>query len=159
MNKGIIIGIVVVVVIVGAAGAYFLAIPQGPPAPQAKSIQLEAREFGYEGLGYKLSDNQYKGGPSITVKAGETVTIVLKNSGGTAHEFMIVSELPKQAKQHPEASIQKAMTDEVKPGQTRTITFVADKAGKYFYACLLDIATAPDRHADRGMFGEFNVQG
>ena len=158
MNKRIIIVIVVVVVIVGVAGA-FLAIPQGPPAPQAKSIQLEAREFGFEGLGYKLSDNQYKGGPSITVKAGETVRIVMKNSGGSNHEFMIVSELPKQAKQHPEASIQGAMTDEVKPGGTQTIAFVAGKVGKYYYACLLDIATAPDRHSDRGMFGEFNVQG
>jgi len=158
MNKGIIIGIVVVVVIVGIAGA-FLAIPQGPPAPQAKTTQLEAREFGFEGLGYKLSDNQYKGGPSITVKAGETVRIVMKNSGGTNHEFMIVSEIPKQAKEHPEAAIQGAMTDEVKPGETKTSTFVAGKAGKYYYVCLLDVATAPDRHVDRGMFGEFIVQG
>ncbi|MCS4538779.1 MAG: multicopper oxidase domain-containing protein [Thaumarchaeota archaeon] len=160
MNKGIIIGIVVVAIIVVGAAA-FLAMPQGPQAPQARTINLEAREFSFKGLGFDkvVCDLGTSCGPTITLKAGETVRVVLKNIGGADHEFMVAEEgaLKEKAAMH-EPIFKEAMSEETKPGQTSTITFVAEKAGKYIYGCFLDVATKPDRHADRGMWGEFMVE-
>ena len=158
MSKGVIIAIVAVVVVVVAAGAFF-ALPQGPPVPQARTIQLEAKEFSFNGLGYTdFPCKQEKGpcGPSVQVKAGETLRIVLKNAGGADHEFIVVTDVKKLG--HPDPDINGAMTDAVKVGESKTITFVADKPGKYFYACFQDQGTKPDRHADRGMWAEFTVQ-
>ena len=97
-------------------------------------------------------------GPTIQVKAGETVRVVLKNTGGADHEFMVAEEHVLKEKGHAEPAFMEAMTEATKPGQTSTITFVAEKAGKYIYGCFLDVATAPDRHAERGMWGEFIVE-
>ena len=159
MNKSVVAAIVVVVVIVVAAGA-LLALPRGPPSPPVRTFQLEAKEFAFNGLGYtefpcsKAPSGPC--GPSIQVKAGETVKITLKNAGGADHEFMVVSD--KKAPGHPDPDVMGAMTDVVKLGETKTITFVADKPGKYFYACFQDAGTKPERHVDRGMYGEFTVQ-
>ena len=162
MNKIIIVGIVGAVIVVAVAGA-FLSMPQ---IPRARTIELEAKEFAFQGLDYK----EFKGGPNIQVKPGETIRIVLKNSGGAPHEFMVIQKSgmnmggememgDEMEMARHEPFFKGAMTDEVKPGQTATITFVADKPGIYAYACLLDVETKPDRHADRGMFGAFIVQG
>jgi len=59
MNKGIIVGIGAVVIVVLAAGSFF-GIAARRPVPQRRAIELEAKEFRFEGLGYKLSDNMYK---------------------------------------------------------------------------------------------------
>ena len=155
MNKGIIVGIVAVLALVVIVGS-FLALPQGQPVAQVKNIQLEAKEFGF---------NDFKGGPKIIVKAGETVKVTLKNVGGAPHEFMVFKADQMQMGDememvgHPDPYFKGAMTEEVKPGSSATITFVADKPGNYVYACLLDVGTKPDSHADRGMFGEFIVEG
>ena len=153
MNRGIIIAIVAVIAVVAAAGA-FLTRTQGL---QATTPNLEAKEFGYEGLGYRLADNQFKGGPAIQAKVGQTVQIVLKNGGVEEHEFMLVESLMEE--RHHEPIFADAMTDTTKPGQTSTITFKAGKPGKYFYGCFLDGGTKPEKHADKGMFGEFMVEG
>ena len=158
MNKGIVIGIVVAVVVVGAAA--FLAIPQAPQPPSARIINLEAREFSFKGLGFDkvVCDPGTACGPTIQVKAGETVRVVLKNIGGADHEFMVVEEQVLKEKGHADPVFKEAMTESTKPGQTSTITFVAGNAGKYIYGCFLDVATKPDTHADRGMWGEFIVE-
>ncbi|HEY4673546.1 MAG TPA: multicopper oxidase domain-containing protein [Nitrososphaerales archaeon] len=158
MNKGIIIGIVVGVVVVGAAA--FLAIPQAPQPPSARIINLEAREFSFKGLGFDkvVCDPGTACGPTIQVKAGETVRVVLKNIGGADHEFMVAEEQVLKEKGMHDPVFKDAMTETTKPGQTSTITFVAEKAGKYIYGCFLDVATKPDTHADRGMWGEFIVE-
>jgi len=158
MNKGIIIGIVVAVVVVGAAA--FLAMPQVPQAPQVRTINLEAREFSFKGLGFDkvVCDPGSACGPTIQVKAGETVRVVLKNIGGADHEFMVAEEQVLKEKGMHDPVFKDAMTETTKPGQTSTITFVAEKAGKYIYGCFLDVATKPDTHADRGMWGEFIVE-
>lgn len=151
MNKGIIVAIVAVIAVVGVAGA-FLNL-QGP---QAMAPNLEAKEFGFEGLGYRLADNQSKGGPTIQAKVGQTIRIVLKNEGSMEHEFMVVESL--MGEMHHEPVFEGAMSEATKPGQTSTITFKAEKSGKYFYGCFLDEGTKPEKHADKGMFGEFVVE-
>ncbi|MBM3897725.1 MAG: hypothetical protein FJ358_04290 [Thaumarchaeota archaeon] len=164
MKTGVIVGIVAFVVVI-AAGA-FLTMPTGPTAttPAPKTIELETKEFAFQGLGFKEFVCQDKPcGPTIQVQAGETVRIVLKNTGGASHEFMIVPDVKaasEEAKKgmHAEPLFKGAMVEEIKTGQSATITFVAEKAGKYFYACILDVGTKPDTHADRGMYGEFIVE-
>ncbi len=151
MNKGIIIAIVAVIAVVGAAGAFL-----NLQSSQAITPNLVAKEFGYEGLEYKLADNQNKGGPTIQAKVGQTVRIVLKNEGTMEHEFMVVEDL--MAEMQHESVFEGAMSEATKPGQTSTITFKAEKPGKYFYGCFLDEGTKPEKHADKGMFGELIVE-
>lgn len=48
-----------------------------------------------ERFGWRLGEfgfNDVSGGPTIVVKAGETVRVVLTNQGGADHEFMIVKD-------------------------------------------------------------------
>lgn len=186
MSKGLLAGIVVVVAAVGV-GAY-LAIPKGPPPPEVVTVQLEAREFGYQGLGYNLADHQYKGGPTIKVKVGDTVRIVLKNSGGTEHELMVVKDKEKvlnmmrgvikdlqaqslekskaieQYNEKHEANAEKMVAFpeaevDVEQGQTKTIEFTANTVGQFSYVCHKVAGTYPETHQDNGMFGEFIVEG
>jgi len=74
------IGIIVAaVVVIAGASLYFLFIQ-----PPMREIRLETWEFGFNGP---------KGGPTIRMKAGETVKIILVNKGATEHEFMPVKDL------------------------------------------------------------------
>ncbi len=73
----IIIG-VLIIAIAASLGAYLLIFLQS-----VKEYKLEAREFGFNG---------FSGGPTLTVKVGETVRINLVNRGGIKHEFMVVKD-------------------------------------------------------------------
>lgn len=127
-----------------AIGAY-LFLSQ---SPSVRTIELSARDFGY---------NDIKGGPTIRVKVGETVRLVLKNEGGIEHEIMIVEDLKTDG--HPKTVFKGAEIKDLEPRQSGVATFVADKPGKYYYACFEDAGTRPQKHTDRGMFGEFIVEG
>ncbi|MBI2125917.1 MAG: hypothetical protein HYU02_01165 [Thaumarchaeota archaeon] len=131
--------------VVAAIGVFFAL----PKAPQVRTIELEARDFGYNGV---------KGGPAIQIKVGETVGIVLNNAGGLPHEFKVVQDVKMSMAESMEPIFNGAATRVIKPGETDSITFVPTKAGKYFYGCFMDEGTKPDRHSDRGMFAEFIVQ-
>jgi len=154
MKKGtlvLVIGAVLVVAVV-AASAMFLLAPQS----REKSFALEAFDFGFNG---------HQGGPTLTVKEGDTVKISLTNKGGVGHELMILTkdeydEFLKhwesgEEHSHPEAAFKGAVIHDLEPGETKTITFVADKAGEYVYVCL---EKEPDLHAKLGMVANFIVE-
>ncbi|MEM1943067.1 MAG: hypothetical protein QXO30_03025 [Candidatus Caldarchaeum sp.] len=65
---------------VGVAGVLlaFLMTTTG-----VKEVKLEAYEFGFNGV---------SGGPTIRIKTGEPLRIVLTNKGGAEHEFMVVKD-------------------------------------------------------------------
>jgi len=65
------------VVVIGAAALYFIS------QPSIREIKLEAWDFGYNGQ---------TGGPTIRMKAGEPIRIILINKGGVEHEFMPVKD-------------------------------------------------------------------
>ena len=97
-------------------------------------------------------------GPTITVGAGEPVTITLKNVHDvpTPHDFVIVAEIDWDNL----ALLNKSLVDplwgaetEWLPfGEQQSITFTPDTPGSYFYVC-----TNSD-HVGLGMWGSFIVE-
>lgn len=99
------------------------------------------------------------------MRQGDTVKITLINNGGLDHELMVVSRgemddhiamwKPGEMMTHPEPVFANAEIEDVEPGETKSTTFVADKAGSYVYACFVD---EPELHAKLGMWGLFIVE-
>lgn len=92
----------------------------------------------------------------LTVKQGETIRFVLKNSGKTKHEFVLGSA--KDLKEHyevmkkfPEMEHAEANMVTIAPGQTGEVVWKFTKAGKVDFACL------QPGHYDAGMKGQVMV--
>lgn len=93
---------------------------------------------------------------SIEVKQGETLRIVVKNSGSVKHEFVLGTE--KELKEHyelmkkfPEMEHSDPNMVTVSPGKTGEVVWQFTKAGKIDFACL------QPGHYDAGMKGAVNV--
>ena len=84
----------------------FVPLPVPPIAPQARTFRVDARQYAYS--------------PSeLKVNAGDTVTIQLV-SADVVHGLYVDGY---------DVSI------EADPGQTKTLTFVADKPGSFRFRC------------------------
>lgn len=89
-------------------------------------------------------------GPTITVHAGDPVSITLINTGKSlpaAHNLVIVSEKSVDAE-----PLWGAKTELVDFGEQQTITFTPDTPGSYYYICSFET------HMRDGMWGEFIVE-
>ena len=89
-------------------------------------------------------------GPTITVRAGQAVTITFKIADERvpeSHDFVIVAEKDRLAE-----PLWGAETEWLPFGEQQTITFTPDTPGSYFYIC-----TNSD-HLPRGMWGSFIVE-
>ena len=93
---------------------------------------------------------------SITVKQGETIKFVVKNSGKVKHEMVLGTE--KELKEHaevmkknPEMEHDDANQITVQPGKSGEIIWQFTKAGKVNFACL------QPGHYDAGMAGIVTV--
>mgnify|MGYP003385713416 CR=1 FL=1 len=93
---------------------------------------------------------------NITVKKGETVRLVLKNSGQLKHEFNLGT--PEELKEHSE--VMKKFPDmehdepnaiSLAPGKQGEVIWRFTKAGPINFACLVP------GHYDAGMKGQVNV--
>ncbi len=85
-----------------------------------------------------VTASEFKFDPAtITVKAGQTVNVSLKNTGSVKHTFVV-----KEAN----------FTLAADPGQTATGSFTAPAAGTYTFYC--DVPG----HEDAGMKGTLTVQ-
>ncbi len=95
-------------------------------------------------------------GPTITVRAGEPVTITFKNVHDfpDPHDFVIVAEMDNLAllSKLLVDPLWGAETEWLPFGEQQSITFTPDTPGSYFYVC-----TNSD-HARRGMWGSFVVE-
>ncbi len=150
MNKSLFwIGIVVVIVIIiatvmsgigqaptgsGTKGDLIVEVPpygeaatQAPAAPVAASV----KEFTIIGSNYSFAP------ATLTVKQGDTVTIIFKNNDGF-HDLKI-DEF-------------QAATKQIKAGAEDSITFIADKAGTFEYYCSVG------KHRQMGMKGTLIVE-
>jgi nitrite reductase (NO-forming) len=121
--------------------------------------QVDVDETG----GFAFAGEQVTGdAPTITVQAGEEVTVNFENVGNKSpnqlvtHDFAVVPQL----EDIPTLAATGALDDEVlwgastgkvQVGETATVTFVPEEPGAYYYVC-----TIPG-HASRGMMGEFIV--
>lgn len=151
----IIVAVIIVVLAVGA-GLYFTT------RPTTRQITLQAFDF------FFLQPGVQGNNPTITVNSGDTVVLTVQNLASHDHEFFILTQSDYnnyinalnsgQSASEPEPAFKEAEVEDVGAGQTRTGTFVAGQSGTYVYACLDKDGTAPLTHANRGMFGTFQVQ-
>jgi len=89
--------------------------------PETQTIKIIAKEYKFE--------------PDvIKVKAGEKISIIIKNEGLTPHDFKISNEI---------FSIK---TDLIAPGGETKLDFILPKKGEYEFYCTL--------HIDKGMKGK-----
>jgi uncharacterized cupredoxin-like copper-binding protein len=92
----------------------------------------------------------------ITVKRGETVRFIPVNKGQVMHEMVLgtMDELKKHAelmKKHPGMEHDEPHMTHVAPGKQGEIGWQFDKAGEFFYGCLVP------GHFDAGMIGRVKV--
>lgn len=121
-----------------------------PPVKQFTIIAGEIELSGPYGFAFK-GDKISSPGPTITVRKGDRVTITFTVGGKLAHTFAVTTEKTYTATPLWGAKIGESNAP-VNPGQSGSVTFVADTAGTFFYIC------AVPGHAELGMFGSFVVE-
>lgn len=94
---------------------------------------------------------------AITVKQGETIRFIVRNSGKTPHEMVLGTEKELEAhyeamKKHPEMEHEDDNMVTVQPGKTGEIIWQFTKAGTVSFACLLP------GHYEAGMKGAVKVK-
>ena len=154
--------------------AAFLAMISLPAYPhgdakhakkEAKAISTEERDFGREGDPKKasrtvrvdMSDKMRFTPASLTVKQGDTVKFVVKNSGKVMHEMVIgtIKELKEHAemmRKHPTMEHDEPYMAHVPPGKTETMVWQFTKAGEFNFGCLVP------GHFEAGMIGKVRVK-
>lgn len=104
-----------------------------------------------------MSDSMRFTPSSISVKAGEVIRFVVRNSGKVKHEMVIgdAAELDEHAKamaKFPNMEHDEPNQVTLEPGKTGTIVWQFDKAGKVDFACL------QPGHYEAGMKGQIVVK-
>jgi len=105
-----------------------------------------------------ISGDDFRYRPSeITVKRGETIRFVVKNTGKIDHELVLgtMKELKEHAelmRKHPGMEHDEPNQAMVKPGQTREIVWQFTHGGTVDFAC-----TIPG-HIEAGMTGKIKVK-
>jgi uncharacterized cupredoxin-like copper-binding protein len=131
----------------------------------AKPISTEEKEFGREGDPKKavrtvrvdMSDKLRFTPANLTVKQGETVKFVVKNSGKLAHEMVLgtMKELKEHAammQKHPTMEHDEPYMAHVAPGKAETMVWQFTKAGDFYFGCLVP------GHFEGGMVGKLTVE-
>ena len=138
-NKGLWIGIGLFIAAI-LVGFFFLKKPQptstttqASPTPGTTAQPTgEVREITVEGSEYSFSPK------SLTVEAGERISLTFKNTGNVPHNFTI-DELGVR-------------TRTIAGGQTDVVEFTADKSGTFAFYCSIP------GHKQLGMEGDLEVQ-
>ena len=137
MSKKIFFSLVCAILLAGCAGA-----PQQP----VTEITLEAADFTYEPM-------------SITVPAGQPITLMLKNTGKVEHDFVVsnIDVINVEASESGPAQHHQMDQHEydlhffAKAGETATLQFTAIHPGTYEIFCSIE------GHKEAGMIGELIV--
>ena len=159
--------VIIAVIIFSSAYTYELAQTGGSasPSPTASSSSSSSPTAGtvtiivYAG---ELSSSNYgfgntsgyitSPGPTFTVKVGTTVTVEFTNSGTELHNWALVTQKTSGNTNLAFSKAQVASAgNPVPPGGKASTTFVANKAGTYYYICQVD------GHVALGMWGNFIV--
>jgi uncharacterized cupredoxin-like copper-binding protein len=136
-----------------------------PKKPAAKKTTIEEKAFGREGdpkkvtriIPVDMSDAMRYSPMEITVKRGDTVRFVAKNSGKVMHEMVLgtMTELKEHfelMKKFPDMEHDEPHMAHVKPGKTEPIVWQFTKAGEFYYGCLMP------GHFEAGMVGKVIVK-
>ena len=143
--------------VVAAHGNAAHAKPTGP-------AKREQRDWGIAGdakavkrtVVFTMTDNMRFSPDKLEVKQGETVKLVIKNSGAVLHEFVLGTkkELDEHAAQmikFPTMEHDEPYMAHVAPGQTGEIIWTFNRAGDFDFACLIA------GHYTAGMWGKVKV--
>jgi uncharacterized cupredoxin-like copper-binding protein len=130
-----------------------------------RKISTEEQVFGREGdpkratrtVQVDMSDKMRFSPAQLTVKRGETVRFVVKNSGKVMHEMVLgtMQDLKAHAdmmKKHPGMEHDEPYMAHVKPGATQQMVWQFTKPGEFHYGCLVP------GHFEAGMIGKITVQ-
>ena len=134
-------------------------------AKQARAISAEETSFGREGDPKKvsrtvridMSDRMRFTPASLSIRQGDTMKFVVKNSGKVMHEMVLGSlkELKEHAemmKKHPGMEHDEAFMAHVAPGKTAIMVWQFSRAGEFHYGCLVP------GHFEAGMVGNIVVK-
>ncbi len=156
MKKGATIIVAVIIVVLAISGGLYFA-----SRPTTRQITLQFYEFFFTVSG--LTGNN----PTVTVNSGDTIVLTAQNQGIKDHEFFVLTQSDYndyisalrngQSAHEPLPAFEHASVEDVLPGESKTGTFVVGQPGTYVYACLDKDGTDPLVHANKGMFGTFQV--
>ena len=150
--------IAIILIMIAAFNAAYLQ-----SLPTTRRITVQSYDFFFVVPG--LSGNN----PTITVRTGDTVVLVLENRGTkNDHEFFMLTQSDfdnytsalqrRQNATEPDPAFTNGSVEDVAAGTSKTGTFVVGQPGTYVYACLDKMGTDPVTHANKGMYGTFIVQ-
>jgi uncharacterized cupredoxin-like copper-binding protein len=116
----------------------------GDPNNVSRSVQID------------MSDAMQFTPDDLTVKQGETIRFVVKNSGAETHEMVLgtMAELTTHArmmKEHPGTKHDEPHALQLAPERTGVLVWQFTEAGEFHYACLIA------DHFDQGMVGRVRV--
>ena len=151
--------------VIALASTYAMAHGPHEHAPSKKPISKQEYPWGRQGDPAKagktvevdMADTMRFMPSEMVIKAGQTVTFVVRNTGKVMHEMVIGTEeeLVKHAelmKKHPGMEHDEPYMAHVAPGKQETITWTFNKPGSYMYGCLIP------GHWEAGMKGTIKVQ-
>lgn len=146
----------------GSVAAHSDSHAKKPTTPSAAGV--EEKSFGKPGdakktvrtISVDMSDRMRFTPATLTVKQGETVKFIIRNSGKTMHEFVLgtMAELKAHSemmKQHPGMEHDEPYMAHVAPGKTAAMVWQFTKSGEFHFGCLLP------GHLEAGMIGNINV--
>ncbi len=149
----------------GAGGAVYAHGDKHPgKSKAAQPISTEETAFGRQGDAKKvdrtieisMTDNMRFTPASLTVKQGETIRFVVKNTGQMMHEMVLgtMDELKthgEMMKQHPGMEHDEPYQAHVAAGKKEEMIWQFTKPGEFHYACLIP------GHFEAGMVGKITV--
>lgn len=133
----------------------------GKPAPSARQqtpwgVAGDARQVSRT-VEVTMSDHMRFTPEQITVNRGETLRLVIRNSGAVMHEWVLGTpkELAKHAalmQKFPDMEHDEPYMAHVPPGKTGEIVWTFNRAGDFEFACLIA------GHYQAGMKGRVRVR-
>lgn len=126
-----------------------------PPEQKAWGIGADEQQVDRE-LVIRMSDNMRFTPDHFEVAEGETLRLIIKNEGQMLHELVLgtAEELQEHAAlmaKFPGMEHDEPYMAHVDPGQTQTMTWTFNRAGRFEFACLLP------GHFQAGMVGGLDV--
>ncbi len=147
-----------------AASGLALAHTDPPLDKKAGPARKEQKDWGIAGdrkavkrsVEFRMTDNMRFTPDRLEVKKGETIRLVLRNTGAVLHEFVLGTkqELDEHAAlmlKFPTMEHSEPYMAHVAPGKTGEIVWTFNRAGDFDFACLIA------GHYSAGMVGKITV--
>ena len=147
-----------------ATSGLALAHTDKPLDKKADPVKKEQKDWGIAGnakagmrtVEFRMTDNMRFTPDKIEVKQGETVKLIIKNSGAVMHEFVLGTK--KELEEHaalmlkfPNMEHDEPYMAHVPAGKTAEIIWTFNRTGDFDFACLIA------GHYQAGMVGKITV--